>query len=715
MILDFQNNGAIVLTTPEPGAFLNFRWEPGDGSVYIQANVTSDISSGILWVNGLDISEEASIYSDPSIVTELYLGDSGDPSTASFFLYTRELKPFDANISIDYSTNTVDISVLNRPYIVSSETINIFETSNVQVEGDTSYMILRTNPKFSGNVKLIIDSNNHLYLDTFKVSDILTNKLYRKQSISANSVFSGDIRKVFSSMPHGEMYRADAENTLDIAIPETDLFKQYNLTYSYGARLFEDELYEEDYALLAPIWINNTLPDYFAIFRVPGVFNEETYLENPDLAGLAEKFLTEGQLMESWSIKEGSPLGTYFRNHLQELSKVIAPMFLSLSDPALKDPDPNTWTGVAIDKGIITGRSETTYFFDQKSDNFTDLNAFTSQGFERLNLLCPNLINMEYAFNDPDVSLYTMQRYYGLYLTENPLYKISYYANTPDSSINIISLDGKNSENFFNSTIFDTDGSIMSQYQNRLFTLDDILSIKRITNSHQIDGSEKDYIEEWLNKPGENIFSTKVENIDNLLPFISFELKSLLFQGETLRIIDNTSFLIWEVYGIDVDLLKAGESWTYATTHSEIGYPTVYRTMFSVKGSIEDQNNAIWKAWNVFSDYSNTPFHPFIKKTNGQSLIIEDWAYGNNFKFQRLTAQTTNYIFDSSTNYDPSSEFNTAANYNDIDFYGTLSPSEEDFVRVKYDASFGPINFELFGDRMSITIDLFDQIGRAHV
>lgn len=703
MILDFQDQGAVVLTTQEPGAFLNFRWESGDGSIYIQPTVTSDVSAGILWINGLDISEEASIYNDPSISTELYLGESGDPSTASFFLYTRELGPFDANLVIEVSGMTYDVSVLNRPYVVSSDSINIYETSNVQVEGDTSYLVLRTNPKFSGNIKLTVDSSNNLFMDTFKVSDILSNKLYRKQTVSASSVMSGDIRRVFSSMPLGEMYRVDAENTLDIGIPKTDLYEQYDLTYSYGARLFEDELYEEDYAMLAPLWVNNTLPDYFAIFRLPGVFNEETYENDPDLTDLAGKFFEEGELMESWGIKEGTPLGTYLRNHLEELQQVISPMFLSLSDPNLKDPDPNTWYGTAVDKGIITGRSETTYFFDQKSDNFTDLNAFSSQGFERLNLICPNLINMEYAFNDTDVSLYTMQRYFGLYLTENPLYEISYYADSADSSVRIISLDSKDSSEFFNSEIFDVNGSIKEQYRNRFFTLDDLLSIKRITNVHQVDGTEKDYIEEWLNKPGENIFQVRVENIDGLMPFISFELKNSLIQGEHLRIIDNTQNIIWEVYGIDIELLEAGEAWTYATEYEEDGYPKVYRTMFSTKGTKEDQNNAIWNAWNVFQDYNGTPFRTLKKRVEGQSLILEDWAYGNDIKFQRLTAQTTDTP-------DASSAFNTAADYSDIEFYGTLSPSEDDFKRLTADSSFGPINFELYGDRMSIIVDIFDPV-----
>ena len=74
-----------------------------------------------------------------------------------------------------------------------------------------------------------------------------------------------------------------------------------------------------------------------------------------------------------------------------------------------------------------------------------------------------NLINMEYIFSDEDSSLYKMNRYFGLYLTENPLYKVSYYASSIDSSIKILSLDNKDINIFLNSSIF-IDGSISTNY-----------------------------------------------------------------------------------------------------------------------------------------------------------------------------------------------------------------------------------------------------------
>jgi len=48
------------------------------------------------------------------------------------------------------------------------------------------------------------------------------------------------------------------------------------------------------------------------------------------------------------------------------------------------------------------------------------------QGFERNNLLYPNIINLEFMFNDNSQEEYSMHRYFGLYLTENDFIKYGY-------------------------------------------------------------------------------------------------------------------------------------------------------------------------------------------------------------------------------------------------------------------------------------------------
>lgn len=709
-------NKSIVLTSDQPQGFANFVYESSDTSVwYIIPQVDTSLDLNRIFVNGLDLNggiDPSNLFYEPSINFALIVDYSGDPSIASFLITSNYIMDYEHNLTFnifdtpDISSGTlpfesVDVSIYIRPNIISGSDINLYETTNVQSDGDTSYLLMRTNPKFSGNIKLVADSSNRIYLDTFKVSDVLSNKKYRRQIVSGNSVFSGDVRRVFGDLPLGELYRLDNEDVLDISLPKTDLFDQYDLNYSYGSRLFKDELYSEDYAMLAPLWINKNIPSYFAIFRLDGVYNEETYEDGGDLSVLGEKYISGGDLLSTWSLKEASPIGTYMRNHVKEVLQFRSPVFLSLTDPAQTDFDPNTWYGIAVDKGIMTGRSEVPYFFNQKAGNFTDMNAFISEGFERNNLLIPNLINMEYVFDDEEVDLYTMHRYFGLYLTENELYKISYYADASGGDIRILSLDGRDSSIFFNSSIFDPcTGDVVDEYSNRIFGLDDVLTFNRITNKSHANGSDYSAVQEWVNKPGNNLFSAPVEK-RQFNDFVTLKINNLLNPGEHLRIINKTQNIIWEIYGSNWDIINAGESINYASVVEEDGYPTLYRTMFSTKGSISDQIVAIQKAFNVFEDYEGTPFKSGIRKTDTFSLLIKDEFIGDQYQFQRITS---NVSYSCGSTY----TFNTGASPSDISFFGRLTPSSEDIEIVSCDSSFGPINFELFGNRQSIMFDFID-------
>jgi hypothetical protein len=691
-----QFNNTAILTSKNPEAFLNFTY---DGTDYW---IIPDgcIGPNVLYVNGLDLNY---YLGDPSYGYALRL--NYDDNVASFHIYTPQNFDFDLSLGFTFYDSSAlgssvawyGINVKNRPFLIQSGAVNAYSNEDLLIDDEASYMLMRTNPKFTGNIVLYVDSSNYFYMDTFKVSDILSNKKYRHQLVSGNSVLSSDIRNIFSTLPLGELYRVDVQNTLEIAIPKTQFKDQYNTTYNYGAKLIKDELYPEDNGLLAPLWINSKLPDYFAVFRLGGVFNQETY-DGSSLTNLAFKYLQESDLIRSWSLKPQAPLGKYLATHMADVVKIQAPVFLSLTDPSLviAESDPNTWYGIAVDKGVLTGRSETTYFFNQKSQNFTDLNAFVSQGFERNTLLCPNLINLEYLFSDEDVSLYTMSRYFGFYLTENVLYKIAYYSDSSSGPIEILSMDGKDSSVFMNSPlVFDpVYGTVTDEYKNRLFVLNDEIQLKRITDVGQID--ETNTSNPFISKPYKNIFNTAVEK-NNINPFITLTLNNKLEQGEHLRIINKTQGKIWEVYSTDASAYPCER---YCTISENPGYPTVYRTFFNMNGDISFQVKQIEEAFDRFADYEGTYFRSGMRGSNWVSLILNDDAsFNESWEFQRISAPTLNDF------EDPSSGFNTASIPGDITFFGRFTPDASDFGVVAKDSSYGPIDFELYGDRQSITVN----------
>jgi hypothetical protein len=709
MINNFEDH-IIVLTSQFPESFINFEYEGSDPNEWrIQPIRNTDISSGTIYINGFDINDDdASIYALNSTDHQLYVNPAGDPSIAAFHVYCIDYNEQDYNITFNVYYNnlldtTYDVSILNRPHINSDNVLNSYITSNTLEDDNSSSLILRTNPKLTGNIKLVVDTSDNLYLDTFKISNQLSSKEYRHQAVSGSSLLASDIFDVFNKLPLGEMYKLGKENIYDIATPKTDYIKQYEHDYTYGTRLVVDELYTQNFSVLAPLWIDKKLPDYFAIFKLNELYND------PCTNNLVQQFIIDSSIIETYSIKPTAPLGNYLQNHLDELNdfQYRSPAFLSLSDPAQSDPDPNRWTGMAIDKPIITDRVEIPYAFDKTTSNFTNMNAFITEGFERNNLLCANLINLEYLFNDPNLEDFKMARYFGLYLTDNPIYKIAYYTDTSMGDVIIKSLDGKDSTTFFNSTIFDpSGGSIVTEYKDRIFGLAHAEGITRFNSVDEIDGSTRSKVSDFLSKPDKNIVSAEAVQ-RSVNPYISLHINTVLQQGEHLRIINKTQNTIWEIYGVDGSILIGDEAWTYVSTvEPSTGYPRIYRNVFSVRGSTIEQAHSIKNAFDAFNDFETLPYDVTVPsdRTNAVSIILNDPSIfaDNDFQFQRLTAQTREIPSDNST------PFNTLTTDTDITFYDYFIPVASDFEILTYDSSYGPVDFELHGDRRSITLNFLD-------
>ena len=49
---------------------------------------------------------------------------------------------------------------------------------------------------------------------------------------------------------------------------------------------------------------------------------------------------------------------------------------------------------------------------------------FILQGYERNNLLYPNIINLEFMFDDKDAEDFSFHNYFGLYMSCNTIYDI---------------------------------------------------------------------------------------------------------------------------------------------------------------------------------------------------------------------------------------------------------------------------------------------------
>jgi hypothetical protein len=294
---------------------------------------------------------------------------------------------------------------------------NDFPNTGSEIYDDlTSYGVLKTNPKLTGNVKLTVDSGGALWLNSIDASEELSNSRFKKYAISSNSTFQRDL---FYFLDQGklspqllyQLYQKDDQylNT------KRSLSEQYDNFYNYGIEQLNSKFYDEDYTFLAPLWMRKQLPEFFVIFRLDHPLNPLTYHDSTNPEKFQE-FFKDARVVKTFDLRESSPLGTYLRKIVDDPRFKERPLEVSFSSDT-----PTTWYGIDYTTGNITGKGEFLNDFWTSDNRILDFEETITGGFERNTLISTNLINLEFLFNDTEATPYSINRYYGFYVTENQL------------------------------------------------------------------------------------------------------------------------------------------------------------------------------------------------------------------------------------------------------------------------------------------------------
>lgn len=405
----------------------------------------------------------------------------------------------------------------------------------------SSALLLRTNPKLTGNIKLVVDTNYRLYLDTFKVSQALSSNNYRHQNIASSGDYARDVYTIFGGLGRGELYKVP-DRTLDPHKKYTKYKSQYETTYEYGAQTNDDNLYEENMRILAPLWIGNTLPDFFCIFRCPEYFNQETY-DGGNYMNDTEVFrriLSEGVLVQSYDLRRSTTIGEYLNNYHERIKSNIGSCYLQFNEQDAEKKyttqGMNTWKGISVNRGVITDKYETTYFsnliFEDNNSTQEELNHFITSGYERNNLVIPNIINLEFMFNDDGVETYSMHRYYGLYLKANEFFRYAaVIRHTTMPSTELIKYD----DNF--DEIDDSEAVKLinnKEYRDRIFLAVTDKSAGRVQNENDL----SEFIDEHVaNVPHINVIASPSEEIKTGISYVALKFTHPISYGEHFRIL----------------------------------------------------------------------------------------------------------------------------------------------------------------------------------
>ena len=172
-----------------------------------------------------------------------------------------------------------------------------------------SFMILQTNPKLTTNVKINVDTNYNIFLESFDANTTLSSIKFKKYVVNPNSDYSRDLYNFYDSGKILNKFSFDVyKNKTDYNI-EKDFSNQFDNFYVSGAKFISSKLYTENIEYLATLYINENIPSYFTIFKI----EKSTHESLTDI-------FKESTVVKTFDLTSKSNIGKYIRKHYDKIS-----------------------------------------------------------------------------------------------------------------------------------------------------------------------------------------------------------------------------------------------------------------------------------------------------------------------------------------------------------------------------------------------------------
>lgn len=468
-------------------------------------------------------------------------------------LYIDELNTdyeflFDINIKFENSTKYY-INIL-ACHIDNTDSIENYNNIGVDNKSrNSAFMLLRTNPKLTGNIKLVV-TDDGLYLDTFKkdTNAILNKAEYRKQYVSKNGKYGEDVARVFKKVPSAILMDVNPilYNSIYSLSSSSDIYAQQ---YEYGAETNTDMLYSETYKILAPLHLGKNLPEYFIIFKTPhNISKRELFTDTAVNAQYFEKLLNTAEICKVFDLRNYSYIGQYLHTWNNEVlsygqNNGCYTDFDNITNinknRAINKTYADTWNGIAYKSGGVLASKELSRFLNSDIYNQETTNLYYLNGYQKCNLIYPNIINLEFMFNDINAESFKTYNYFGIYVTETQFSEIT----------NIIkpSLSENNDIIYYYNNTSSKESLLLEQQishcinNNKLIGVAsaDNISILNNSLSNPIDEFKRYLVQNISEQPGTCIANTECTeaNLDLFKSFITLTFDHVIQVGEHFRFI----------------------------------------------------------------------------------------------------------------------------------------------------------------------------------
>lgn len=265
--------------------------------------------------------------------------------------------------------------------------INIIEQPAIGLKDHKTVQLNRAFVPMASVITLQLNSFGELYMD--KLGSMESQSGYRKRCTTLG--FEKDLSRFCSSIPKPILYSLDQQ---DFKNSSVNLSEQYFTETNSGVSINVET--SEAFRIFAPLWIKDKIPSYFAIFRKSATHEGENLLEGASLVNLIDIRTTE--------------LGPYLNKLISDENFSRPPLEVSIDNGyQLK------WNGISVDTGYWVTHTEFMGVDIQQGMSDFEFSEMLSGGFSRGSIVSPQMLNIEFLFNDNETKLYNVNQYFGMY------------------------------------------------------------------------------------------------------------------------------------------------------------------------------------------------------------------------------------------------------------------------------------------------------------
>jgi len=290
---------------------------------------------------------------------------------------------------------------------------------------NSSYQLLRTNPKLTGNVKVTVDSDGEVWLNSIPANDELAKNVYQKFPVDIRREHGINIYKFFNKglTPTNIIYDLQ-KNVKEMEISEK-YEDQYDFSQYYsGVKYLPSKFYDDRFSYFAPLYLKEDIPDYFIIFKVPGAMNysaQESLDNFPfDNAQYFYDLFKDAVVNSVYDLTDNSKIGQYLRSMLSHNRFPKSPVDINFQKDSYSQ-----YNGVSITAGTYASKYEDLHSFFLQDNAIKFFDQYITGGFERNGILYPNIINLEFLFDEPWEENYEFNRYFGIYVNKIQLSELN--------------------------------------------------------------------------------------------------------------------------------------------------------------------------------------------------------------------------------------------------------------------------------------------------